>query len=117
MPKRPPHFRPGGRTARDVKRERDARYDPKRAQATPWRAWYSSPEWRALRAIVLTSEPACRMCLAVGRVTPTRVADHIIEHKGDRALFFDRANLQGLCFNCHNSAKQKQERAPKKTKD
>ncbi|WP_348271565.1 HNH endonuclease [Bosea sp. Leaf344] len=38
--------------------------------------------------------------------------DHIIPHRGDRALFWNCANWQPLCTHCHNSAKQRLERSP-----
>jgi 5-methylcytosine-specific restriction protein A len=28
--------------------------------------------------------------------------DHIRPHRGEQSLFFDRANLQGLCKPCHD---------------
>lgn len=31
------------------------------------------------------------------------VIDHIIPHKGDKALFWDKRNWQGLCTVCHTS--------------
>ncbi|MEO4040348.1 HNH endonuclease signature motif containing protein [Hoeflea sp. CAU 1731] len=40
---------------------------------------------------------------------PAKVVDHIIPHKGDRKLFWDRSNWQPLCTPCHSSKKQRQE--------
>jgi 5-methylcytosine-specific restriction endonuclease McrA len=37
--------------------------------------------------------------------------DHIIPHRGDKRLFWHRANWQPLCAPCHNSIKQRQERS------
>ena len=52
-----------------------------------------------LRQVVRKQEPFCRHCLAKGKYTPTTEIDHI------RPLFKggsdDRANLQGLCDECH----------------
>lgn len=39
------------------------------------------------------------------------VVDHIIPHKGDMRLFWDRKNWQPLNSHCHNSTKQSQERS------
>jgi 5-methylcytosine-specific restriction protein A len=50
------------------------------------------------------------MCAKDNRVTPARVVDHIIPHKGDTALFWDTSNWQALCFPHHNSTKQREER-------
>ncbi|MFC3058810.1 HNH endonuclease signature motif containing protein [Paenirhodobacter populi] len=41
--------------------------------------------------------------------------DHIKPHRGDQALFWDWRNLQALCAHCHNSVKQRQERANVRT--
>lgn len=112
MPKMPPTFRPGGKTARDAKRERDRAHDRRRAREQEWRGWYNTPQWRTVRDIVLTRDPACVSCLTRGRVEPSRVADHIDkEKKKDRAYFFNPLSCQGLCFTCHNSEKQRQESA------
>ena len=53
--------------------------------------------WRKLRLMVLRKEPLCREC---GR--GATVVDHVIPHRGDRALFNDPYNLQSLCKACHN---------------
>ena len=46
------------------------------------------------------------MCLQLfGRVTPARVADHVVPHKGDAELFWG-GELQSLCPQCHSSLKQ-----------
>lgn len=63
--------------------------------------WYSSTRWRRLRRLVLLDEPFCRTCRAQGRLTVTIDIDHIRKHDGSPALFWDRANLQGLCKACH----------------
>jgi hypothetical protein len=52
--------------ARTAKLERDRRYDAKRRIERPWRALYSTPRWRKLRAEHLVSEPWCRMHAAKG---------------------------------------------------
>lgn len=76
-----------------------------------WRRWYKTPEWKALRWDVLVQEHfTCRRCGLVGE-SPEMVVDHIQPHRGDRELFFDRQNLQCLCAACHNSDKQREERA------
>lgn len=46
-------------------------------------------------------------------MTPANVADHIQAHKGDKDLFFAPGNLQSLCKTCHDSAKQRAEKAGK----
>lgn len=44
----------------------------------------------------------CRSCLKRGEYTASAVVDHIIPHKGNMALFWDRSNWQGLCKCCHD---------------
>jgi 5-methylcytosine-specific restriction protein A len=62
----------------------------------------------------LRDHPLCVHCLEgvvlpgelkglKGRVTPATVVDHIIPHRGDPVLFWDRkGNWQGLCAPHHN---------------
>jgi 5-methylcytosine-specific restriction endonuclease McrA len=42
-------------------------------------------------------------------VKAANVVDHIKPHRGDRHLFWDENNLQALCWNHHQSTKQKME--------
>ena len=78
----------GSAAARRVQRESDA--------------WYRTKRWQAMRDYQLAKEPLCRECLAVGKLTPATECDHIIPHKGNELLFFDRKNLQSLCKKCHS---------------
>jgi len=88
--------------------------DRRSLEALAWRKLYSTKAWRSLRASHLASEPTCRFCLDVSRVTAGRVVDHIEPHKGDPTKFFDRLNLQTLCVLHHNSSKQREERTGRK---
>ena len=99
-----------------AERARDAR----RAQADNLRRLYATRRWRdpvdGVRArIVLRDGGACRMCgvLLVGpkHAPNSPVVDHIIPHRGCVVLFWDESNLQALCKRCHDTEKQKQERA------
>ena len=65
--------------------------------------------WRRRRALHLREEPLCRMCLVRGEAIPATVADHIVPHRGDAALF--DGPIQSLCATCHSGAKAKDERA------
>lgn len=64
--------------------------------------------WRKARAefLVLNS-----LCSWPGCRAPASVVDHIMPHRGNQALFWNRANWQALCAHCHDSHKQAQERA------
>lgn len=88
-----------------------ARPQPRlRDRVDTWRRWYKTAEWQRLRWSVLVDAIfTCRRCGRIGN-SPELVADHITPHRGDRALFFDRANLQCLCKPCHDGAKQREER-------
>ena len=57
--------------------------------------------WRKARKIFLEAHPLCERCKAEGRYVKATVVDHIIPHKGDRDLFWDRDNWQALCKKCH----------------
>jgi 5-methylcytosine-specific restriction protein A len=62
--------------------------------------------WRKMRAAHLAAHPLCVDCQRRGRLTAATVCDHIRNHNGDPALFYDAANLQSLCHSCHSGAKQ-----------
>lgn len=81
---------------------------------------YDSRKWRGSDSkqgrdglryqVLLDALFTCAMC---GRTSDPRamVADHIIPHRGDPKLFFDRRNLQALCAHpCHSGLKQAAER-------
>lgn len=83
-------------------RERNRRHDARRPSAANRLYNY---EWRKACRGYLNQHPYCRMC-----GNPATTVDHIIRHRGDRALFWNRQNWQPLCTRCHNSVKQRQER-------
>lgn len=58
--------------------------------------------WQKVRAGFLQSHPLCVHCQAEGVVMEATVVDHIIPHKGDKALFWDRDNWQPLCKKHHD---------------
>lgn len=63
-------------------------------------------KWQAARAAFLAVHRYCVRCSA-----PATVVDHIVPHRGDDRLFWDRANWQPMCASCHSSAKQSEERS------
>ena len=75
---------------------------------TKAQAWYSSRKWKAKRLAQLRAEPRCAYCLKQGKVTPARIADHVIPHKGDEGMFW-HGKLQSLCKPCHDSVKAREE--------
>lgn len=91
---------PGDRQAFDRKRDEQ-----------PWRRWYKTARWQALRWSVLVRDLfTCQRCGRLEGDTSLLVADHRVPHRGDAALFWDEGNLGTLCKPCHDSVKQREER-------
>ena len=108
---RPPHLCTCGKiVAHDSRcecqqisdRARKARFDSTRPSA---RARGYNREWDIARREYLSQRPYCRMC---GKAA--NLVDHVIPHKGDKRLFWDRTNWQPLCKRCHDRHKQRIER-------
>lgn len=91
-----------------AKRERDARHNARRPTAA--QRGYNH-EWRKARAEYLAMHPHCRECAQHGIIRLATVVDHKVPHRGDKRLFWHRANWQPLCEHCHNSIKQCAERS------
>lgn len=58
--------------------------------------------WRTAREQYLRKNPLCVECLREGKLTPATVVDHVVPHRGDPKLFWDKTNWQALCSGCHN---------------
>jgi 5-methylcytosine-specific restriction endonuclease McrA len=84
--------------------EAKARSDARRPSATA--RGYDS-EWRRAAKAYLAVNPRCAH---PGCTAFATVVDHRVPHRGDKRLFWDRSNWQGLCAHHHNSAKQRMER-------
>ncbi len=67
--------------------------------------------WQKARDGYLRRHPLCCLCDRQGKVVAASVVDHIVPHRGDKALFWDRSNWQPLCKHCHDSIKQQLERS------
>ena len=77
----------------------------------PWRRWYKTARWQALRWQVLVRDLfTCQRCKRIEGDTSQLVADHRKAHRGDPMLFWSIANLWTLGVNWHSSAKQREER-------
>lgn len=83
-------------------KERKARHDATRPSASA--RGYDS-KWREARAGFLAKHPHCVRCGA-----PATIVNHKIPHKGDKAIFWQRANWEAVCEPCHNGPIQSQER-------
>lgn len=83
------------------------------------RGWYKLARWKAepprvpgLRWRVLVRDLfTCQMCGKLEVDTSLLVGDHKVPHRGDPDLFWSEANVWCLCKTCHDSVKQRQERA------
>lgn len=72
-------------------------------------------KWEIERLKYLKANPLCRYCEAKGLTVEAKVVDHITPHRGpdgqsNYKMFWDRKNWQPLCYPCHNSTKQAEER-------
>ncbi len=65
-------------------------------------ALYATPRWKRERRGFLFLAPLCAECARDGVVTPAREVDHVVPHRGDEGLFWDRRNWQSLCRPCHS---------------
>ena len=61
-------------------------------------------DWRRLREVVLSEEPACRMC----KLRAAVICDHI-KNKAIGGTD-ERTNLQGLCKGCHDAKTDRESR-------
>lgn len=75
-----------------------------------WNSWYNSKRWRSLRESQLAKHPYCQCPHHANQYIKAEVVDHIIPHKGDTRLFYDKDNLQSLTKSCHDKFKQSEER-------
>jgi 5-methylcytosine-specific restriction protein A len=95
---------PGGgrcpKHANALQRESDAR----RGSSTE--RGYDS-RWRKARRGFLRSHPLCAAddelgCKTLGRIRAADTVDHIVPHRGDATLFWDRNNWRSMCKTCHD---------------
>lgn len=102
-------------TVRQMKsklRTLDVSHDQFRRDTVEWRKWYNTARWRRLRWNALVRDQfTCQMCGRIEGNTSLLVGDHKLAHRGDPELFWDFDNVQCLCKRCHDSDKQRTERA------
>ena len=83
----------------EYNKRRQAQQEARRASST---ARGYGRQWRKVRAAHMASQPLCVRCSENNLIVKGEAVDHIIPHKGDMGLFWDRSNLQTLCHSCHN---------------
>lgn len=59
-------------------------------------------KWREARQVFLIANPLCAEHWSRREVVEATVVDHIIPHKGNLKLFWNRRNWQALCATCHS---------------
>ncbi len=70
-----------------------------RRGSSAWHQFYNSARWRREKAEFLARYPMCAICGA-----KATVVDHIVPHRGNEELFWNRDNWQSLCA-LHHGAK------------
>lgn len=58
--------------------------------------------WQKARREYLNAHPLCVECMKEGVYHKATVVDHIVPHRGDEKLFWDRTNWQALCKRHHD---------------
>lgn len=66
------------------------------------RSRYADPRWQHARRAFLREHPLCCDCGELGAVVEATDVDHVVPHRGDPKLFWDRSNWQALCHECHS---------------
>jgi 5-methylcytosine-specific restriction protein A len=61
---------------------------------------YNTAKWRKLRNKILREQPYCYKC-GIGKNETSLQVHHVIEPRGDEALFYDESNLLPVCESCH----------------
>ncbi|WP_143413210.1 AAA family ATPase [Haematobacter genomosp. 1] len=89
-----------------------------RDETNDWRKWYYSARWQALREEVLrdaayTCQKTGILLMGKHPAPDSPVVDHIVPHRGNPDLFWDRSNLQAVSRAFHDSIKQAIENAEK----
>jgi 5-methylcytosine-specific restriction protein A len=80
-------------------KQRNKEADSRRGSATERGYNY---RWSKSSKQFLKDNPLCVKCEEEGTVEPSRVTDHIVPHKGDYKLFWDKSNWHALCKKCHD---------------
>lgn len=101
--------RDGGGYCLAHKREVKKQVEERRESSTKRGYGY---KWQQAREVFLREHPLCECpeCKAGElRVKASTVVDHIIPHKGDMKLFWDRKNWQAMSKPCHDKKTAKED--------
>jgi 5-methylcytosine-specific restriction enzyme A len=73
----------------------------------PWRAWYRTPRWKALRWEVLTEamfKCQCEECKGQKTWPRATIVHHSTPHRGSAELFWRKEGLVAYAKRCHDRA-------------
>lgn len=92
----------------------EARAAPQRDE--PWRKWYKTARWRALRLEVLVRDNyTCQrtgvICGGKYPAPDSPTVNHKRPHRGDERLFWDSDNLETVTKAVHDGEIQREEQA------
>lgn len=70
--------------------------------------------WNKARKLFLQEHPFCVHCLKEDppKYVKATDVDHIIPHRGDQKLFWDKKNWQALCHSCHSKKTAREDLYP-----
>lgn len=110
MPSKPKTFRPrGSRDRVEQKREADSWRGSARARG------YTTA-WDKAAKDHLAQHPLCRYCelglFGDPSIVAATLVDHLIPHRGDHEIFWNRRDWVSSCAPCHSGPKQAAERDP-----
>lgn len=83
----------------------------RREQRTTTEKGYGT-RWQKESRAFLRANVLCVCCMKKGKYTKATVVDHIVPHRGDPVLFWDRSNWQPLCKSCHDHKTMTEDRYP-----
>ena len=102
-----------GRCAKHGGEDRKQKHIRLHGRARPdYHKLYATKGWASLRLKMLAAQPLCQRCKQYNIIEPGVDVDHVISHKGDTDLFYNRGNLQVLCRRCHSWKTQREGRVP-----
>ena len=69
-------------------------------------------KWQHESKRYLRDNPLCVKCKANGKFAEATVVDHIVPHRGNQKLFWDKNNWQALCKSCHDRKTRTEDSTP-----
>jgi 5-methylcytosine-specific restriction endonuclease McrA len=93
-------------TPQQVRQQRSREVDQRRGSA---RARGYTQQWDAAAKAFLDDRPLCLGCEALGWTKPSTLVDHVVPHRGDMVVFWDRSRWQPSCRWHHDVVKKRLE--------